>query len=120
MFTVKTQLWIVRGVVALMFAIPAIFKLLGDQLWVDEFVRIGFGGWFMYAVAAIEIAAVVLVLRPSTTARGIAVLMMVTAGALVAQIALFGNFIHIAIYAAILVAALAIVLRSGNARNAKA
>ena len=60
----------------------------------------------MYAVAAIEIVAVVLVLRPSTTVIGITLLMLVTACALVAQITLFHHFIHIGIYGTILVAAL--------------
>lgn len=109
----KTQaaLWTMRATLALMFAIPAITKLTGDALWTAEFTQIGFGIWFMYFVAIVEIIAVILVLRPASSVPGTLLLLFVTGCALIAQITLFGHFIHIGIYGSILIAALVLFLK---------
>jgi hypothetical protein len=109
-------LWAGRVVLALMFAIPAIFKLIGDELWAAEFRQIGFGMWFMYAVAVIELLAAGLILFPPAGRAGLWIMVLVLAGALVVQLALFGNLIHIAVYAAILGLAFVSVPGRGNVR----
>lgn len=98
-------LWVVRVVLALMFAVPAAFQLLGDTQWAAEFAQIGFGTWFLYAVAAVELGAAGLALYPPTSFSGAVLMLAITTGALVAQATLFGNVIHIGVYAAILLAA---------------
>jgi hypothetical protein len=96
--------WTMRIALALMFGIPAAFKLGGDQLWADEFTRIGVGLWLMYAVAALEIVAVGLVLYPPTTTKGVVGMVGITIAAFGAQLFWFGHFIHIGVYLAILAA----------------
>jgi putative oxidoreductase len=117
---IQVGLWAVRGTLALMFGIPAIYKLFGDALWAAEFTTIGFGMWFMYFVAAVEIVAVILVLRPNSSVAGTLLLLGVTGCALIAQITLFGHFIHIGIYGAILIAALALFVKFGKAGSVMA
>ena len=99
------SLWAVKIIVALLFAIAGIAKLAGAPQLVAEFAQIGFGQWFRFLTAIIEIAGALLLLWPNSTAFGAVFLVGINAGALVAQIFfLHGDVIHPIVLGAIVVA----------------
>ena len=53
---------------------------------VDVFERVGFGQWFRYFTALLELGGAVLLLWPSTTALGALLLTIVSMGAFLAQL----------------------------------
>ena len=71
-------LWILQAVLALMFAMAGLAKVVGDAAMVEMFATIGIGQWFRYVVGALEIAGAVGVLVPRLSglaALGLACLM---------------------------------------------
>lgn len=96
-------MWTLRIVLAAGFLIPAVTKMIGDENWNTEFETIGFGFWFLYFVAAVEIAAAILLLHPATTPFGVVLSLCIVTGALLAQLMYFMNFPHIAVYMVLLV-----------------
>ena len=57
-------LWVIQVLLALMFAMAGIVKLIGDPAAVAMFGVIGVGQWFRYVVGALELAGAVGVLIP--------------------------------------------------------
>lgn len=108
----QTLAWVVRGIVALMFAVPAGTKLAGDPNWIAEFDSLGLGTWGLRAVAGLEIAASVLALVPSLSSMGVLLMIAITLGALVAQVTVIGNVIHIFVYLGLLVPAFLLLWRA--------
>ena len=99
----KTVLtWALRVLMAIGFLIPAATKFIGDEQWTQEFTTIGFGLWFMYFVAALEVVTAVLLIYPVTTPWGALLSLCIVSGALVAQALYFMHFPHIVVYATIL------------------
>jgi uncharacterized membrane protein YphA (DoxX/SURF4 family) len=99
----KTALtWALRVLMAIGFLIPAATKVIGDEQWTQEFTTIGFGLWFMYFVAVVEVVAAILLLYPVTTPWGVLLSLCIVMGALVAQVLYFMHFPHIVIYTTVL------------------
>ncbi|MEP7126699.1 MAG: DoxX family protein [Byssovorax sp.] len=76
--------WILSGLVALAMIGAGAMKLPGKMA--DEFIRLGFPGWFSYVAGVIEVAAGVLILIPKVAVVGAALTictMVVAAGALI-------------------------------------
>lgn len=57
-------LWVLQVLLALVFAMAGIVKLIGDPTAVEMFGVIGVGQWFRYVVGALELAGAVGVLIP--------------------------------------------------------
>lgn len=60
----NVALWVLQVLLALMFAMAGIVKLIGDPTAVEMFGVIGVGQWFRYVVGALELAGAVGVLVP--------------------------------------------------------
>ena len=76
--------WILCGLVALAMIGAGAMKLPGKM--VDDFIKLGFPGWFSYVAGVIEVAAGVLILIPRVAVIGAALTvctMVVAAGALI-------------------------------------
>jgi hypothetical protein len=70
---------------------------------VDVFERVGFGQWFRYFTALLELGGAALLLWPSTTAFGALVLTIVSVGAFLAQLlVLHEDIVHTIVMALIL------------------
>jgi putative oxidoreductase len=96
-------IWILRGLLALVFAAAGSAKLAGPSMLVAEFDAIGLGQWFRYVTGLTEIAGAVLLLMPRTVFFGALILLGVCCGAFVAQIGpLHGDVIHVFVLAALI------------------
>jgi uncharacterized membrane protein YphA (DoxX/SURF4 family) len=96
-------LWILRALLALLFAAAGAFKLAGAPPMVDEFARVGLGQWFRYFTGVCELSGAALLLWPRTVAFGAALLACVSIGAFFAQLlVLHQDVIHAIVFAAIL------------------
>ncbi len=94
-FLKPAVLWALKIVIAALFLIAGIAKLAGAPQLVAEFAQIGFGQWFRYLTALIEIAGALLLLWPAFAALGALLLVGINIGALLAQIfALHGDVVH--------------------------
>jgi putative oxidoreductase len=105
--------WVLRGLVALLFLMAAAMKLSGQPMMVAEFDKVGFGQWFRYFTAAMELLGAVIVLIPRYSPLGALVLLAVDVGAFVAQVTvLHMDFIHTLVIGGLL--ALLIYLQRGS------
>ena len=87
---VNVVLWVLQALLALMFAMAGLSKVLGGAAMVEMFATIGAGQWFRYVVGALEIAGALGVLIPRLSglaALGLACLM---AGAAVTNLFILG------------------------------
>ena len=97
--------WLLKIVLALMFAAAGGFKLMGAPMMVAEFQHVGLGQWFRYFTGTCEIVGAVLLLLPAATGFGAVLLTCVCIGAFFAQLlVLHGDVIHTLVLAAILAA----------------
>lgn len=80
-----------RIVLALVFLAAGGAKLAGVPGIVDLFTQIGFGQWFRYLTAALEVTGAALLLVRGTAAFGGALLAMVMVGAVITNVALGHN-----------------------------
>ena len=88
--------WALRLLVAAAFLAAAGLKLSGQPHMVEEFGKIGLGQGFRIATGVIEGAGALLLLYPRSVLAGVAVLLCVDAGALVAQLGpLHGDVKHV-------------------------
>jgi uncharacterized membrane protein YphA (DoxX/SURF4 family) len=78
-------LWVLRGLVALLFVATGIFKLSAAPMAVQEFNQIGFGQGFRIFTGLTEIVGAAMLLTPAVSSLGAALLFCVSVGALVAQ-----------------------------------
>jgi uncharacterized membrane protein YphA (DoxX/SURF4 family) len=107
--------WILRGLLALVFAAAGSAKLAGAPMLVTEFDTIGLGQWFRYVTGLTEIAGAVLLILPRTPVYGALILLGVCCGALIAQLGpLHGDVIHVFVLAALLLLALWLTRRTGT------
>jgi putative oxidoreductase len=78
-------------------------RLAGLPVMVHEFDIVGFGQWFRYYTAVLEISGAIMLLAPKTSAYGAIVLAAVCVGAFFAQrLKLHGDIIHAIVMALIL------------------
>lgn len=71
---------------AILFFAAGAWKLSGDAMAVQEFDMIGFGQWFRYVTALVEIATAATLLIPKTRLIGAFGVIGVSAGACLAQL----------------------------------
>ena len=87
--------WLVKFLLAALFIVTGSAKLAGLPAMIDEFERVGFGQWFRYLTALLELGGAALLLWPSTTALGALLLATVSVGAFFAQLLfLYEDVIH--------------------------
>ena len=110
-------LWAYRILVAAMFLAAAGMKLTGQPMMVAEFDQVGLGQWFRYFVGTLELVGAILVLMPRSTAIGVMLLLVVDAGALIAQVAILHmGWIHVIVTGAVLAGLLFLVRRNVPSR----
>ena len=78
--------WLLKILLAAIFIFTGGAKLVGLPAMVDVFERVGFGQWFRYFTAVLELGGAALLVWPSTTAFGALVLTIVSVGAFLAQL----------------------------------
>ena len=95
--------WVLRLLVAAAFLAAAWLKLSAQPHMVEEFGKIGLGQGFRVATGVIEGAGALLLLYPRAVLAGVAVLLCVDAGALIAQLGpLHGDVKHVFVLGALL------------------
>lgn len=110
----RISIWGLRVLMAALFLFAAAMKLTGQPAMVAEFATVGLGQWFRYVTGLMELAGGVLVLIPRRSVLGAGMLLMVDAGAFVAQVAvLHMDWLHTVVIGALLVAL--IVMQRRNA-----
>ncbi len=112
----NVALWVLQIAVAAMFVAAAVPKLAGSPMMVLEFDALGFGHWFRYLTAALEIGGAALLIVPALAGIGALVLAAVMVGAIVAHVLVLGGSALPAIV--LLVATLAIAWLRGTPRPA--
>lgn len=96
-------IWVLRGLLGLLFLAAAVMKLTSQPQMVAEFQQVGLGDWFRYFTAALEVIGAVAVLTPRVSVVGAAILLLVDAGAFVAQIAILHmDWVHTIVIGALL------------------
>ncbi len=109
----RISIWGLRVLMAALFLFAAAMKLTGQPAMVAEFATVGLGQWFRYVTGLMELAGGVLVLIPRRSVLGAGMLLMVDAGAFVAQVAvLHMDWIHTVVIGALLVALIVIQRRN--------
>lgn len=97
------MIWILRTVLALVFPGAAVMKLSSQPMMVAEFGEIGFGQWFRYFTASIEVVGGLALLVPRISILGALLLLCVDIGAFVAQVTVLHlDWIHTIILAMML------------------
>ena len=97
-------IWVLRILVAGLFAFAAFQKLSGQQVMVDEFSTVGLGDWFRIFTGLVEIVGAVAVLYPVTTAWGALLLLCVDVGAFIAQVTrIHQDWVHTIVIGAVIV-----------------
>src|SRR6185503_11312074 len=87
----NVALWVLQIAVAAMFVAAATPKLTGAPMMVQEFDALGFGQWFRYLTAALEIGGAALLIVPALAGIGALVLAVVMIGAIVAHVLVLGG-----------------------------
>jgi len=102
--TVDVQDWVLRAALALFFTIYALEKIFAgpDSYWIPLFAAIGFGQWFRYATAAIQLLGAVLILVPPTALVGAFLLGSTMVGAIFFHLFRLGTGVGGAIIPAVL------------------
>jgi uncharacterized membrane protein YphA (DoxX/SURF4 family) len=95
--------WLLKLVLAALFIFTGGAKLAGLPAMVDVFERVGFGQWFRYFTALLELVGAGLLIWPATTAFGALLLTIVSVGAFFAQLfVLHEDVIHTIVMALVL------------------
>ncbi len=99
--------WVLRVLVAGLFAFAAFMKLSGQPMMVEEFGVVGLGDWFRIFTGVVEIIGAAAVLYPATTAWGALLLLCVDAGAFIAQVTrIHQDWVHTIVIGAVIAALL--------------
>jgi len=102
--------WILRSALAFIFVVVGFVKIPGSihPMWVRLFERIGFGQWFRYFTALVEIVGGMLMLVPAATLISVALLASSMVGALLVHIFIIGVGFQTAVVVALLSAITAV------------
>jgi uncharacterized membrane protein YphA (DoxX/SURF4 family) len=73
--------WILQVLLALLFAVQGLVKLMGSPSWIARFNRWGYPQYFYLVVGAAELAGAVLLLIPKLAKFGVLLLAVVMIGA---------------------------------------
>lgn len=88
-------LWVLRATMAGLFLFAGVMKLAGQPMMIAEFNQIGLGQWFRLFTGALELICGIGVLLPRFSLFAALVLLVVDAGAFVAQVTtLHTDWIH--------------------------
>jgi uncharacterized membrane protein YphA (DoxX/SURF4 family) len=82
-------LWVVQIPVALSFTAASVTKFIAYPPAVESFDTIGFGSWFMYFIATVELAGAAGLLIPRLTGLAALGLTALLVGAIVTQLVFF-------------------------------
>ena len=77
----RIAIWVLSVLLAFVFLMAGIPKLLGVEAHVQHFARWGYPDWFRVVVGAVETASAVLVLIPRLASLGAAGIVTIMAGA---------------------------------------
>ena len=95
--------WVLRILVAGLFAFAGFMKLSGQPMMVQEFGVVGLGDWLRIFTGAVEIIGAAAVLYPVTTAWGALLLLCVDAGAFIAQVTrIHQDWVHTIVIGAVI------------------
>jgi putative oxidoreductase len=99
----KISIWILRGVIGLLFLAAAAMKLTSQAQMVAEFQTVGLGQWFRYLTGSLELVGAVALLVPRTSIAGALTLLLVDIGAFLAQIAILHmDWVHTVVIGAVI------------------
>ncbi|MGY3618922.1 DoxX family protein [Bradyrhizobium sp. USDA 10063] len=84
-------LWVVRGLLALVFVAAGGAKLYGVPMLVEEFQHIGLGQWFRYVTGGLEVMGAILLLLPRRAAFGALLLVCIMIGAVITHLFVIGG-----------------------------
>ena len=84
-------LWILSGLVALAFLAAAGAKLAGVPAMVEEFDKVGFGQWFRYFTALLEVTGAIGLLISRYAFYAAVLLAVVMVGAITAHLTVLGG-----------------------------
>jgi|HubBroStandDraft_2_1064218.scaffolds.fasta_scaffold368873_2 putative oxidoreductase len=82
----RVGVWVLTGMLALMFLFAGGFKLSGAQTAIDNFAKWGYPDWFRIVTGLIEVAAGVLVLVPRTSFYGTLLILPTMVGAVLTHV----------------------------------
>ncbi|HEX6076888.1 MAG TPA: DoxX family protein [Micromonosporaceae bacterium] len=85
-------LWVLQALLAFNFAFAAIGKFTGNEQMVATFDKIGWGDWFMYVIAVLELAGVVGLLIPRLSGLAALGFVGLMVGAVITE-AVVGGFV---------------------------
>ena len=83
-------LLVIKGLLTLAFVAAGVAKLMGVQMMVDTFDKVGVGQWFRYVTAVIEIGSAILLWLPGRQAIGAGLLVCTMIGATIAHLTVMG------------------------------
>jgi uncharacterized membrane protein YphA (DoxX/SURF4 family) len=85
--------WVVRAAVAFVFVSSGLekFSIGPGAEWIKMFARIGWGDWFRYLTGGLEIAGGILLMLPSLSTAGAALLAACMVGAVFFHIFVLGD-----------------------------
>jgi putative oxidoreductase len=87
----NTSFWILQGLLATVFLVAGTAKLASPQMQIALFDKIGFGQWFRYFTAGLEVIGAILVLVPRTAGFGATLLGMIMVGAIEIHLLITGG-----------------------------
>ena len=87
---VNIALWVLQVLLALLFAMAGVVKVMGDPATVEMFATIGIGQWFRYLVGALEVAGAVGILIPRLSGLAALGLVCLMAGATLTNLFVLG------------------------------
>ena len=84
-------LWVLSGLVALVFIGAGGAKLAGAAVMVDLFAKVGLGQWLRYVTGLLEVGAGIGLLMPRSAFYSAVLLALVMAGAFTAHVTVLGT-----------------------------
>ncbi|SNR49457.1 DoxX-like family protein [Haloechinothrix alba] len=108
-------LWVVQIITAAGFGLAASAKLAGDPAVVETFDAIGFGDWFRYLIAVLEIAGAVALLVPLLAGLAGLAFVGLMVGAVLVHLVVLGEGVAAAFPLLVLAAILAVARRRRTA-----
>jgi putative oxidoreductase len=85
------SLWILSGLVALVFIAAGGGKLAGTAVMVDLFAKVGVGQWFRYFTGVLEVGGGIGLLFPRYAFYAAILLSIVMVGAIIAHVTVLGG-----------------------------
>lgn len=84
-------LWVLQVLLAAMFLMAGVSKLMGQEMMVENFETIGLGQWFRYVTGGVEVVAAILLVVPKFSWVGAGLLVCTMIGATMAHLTSLGG-----------------------------